>query len=107
MKARVWVCAIAALSSSGTAVSAEPAGKAVYEKWCLPCHRSGQVGAVQLQLKYNGAVSAVLTERTDIQPALVRVVVRNGLAVMPSFRKTEISDAELDALATYLSSPAK
>jgi len=28
--------------------------------------------------------------------------VRNGITVMPTFRKTEISDAELDAIAAYL-----
>jgi mono/diheme cytochrome c family protein len=31
--------------------------------------------------------------------------VRNGVYVMPFFRKTEISDAELEALAAYLSQP--
>jgi (+)-pinoresinol hydroxylase len=29
--------------------------------------------------------------------------VRTGVSVMPFFRKTEISDQELDALAAYLS----
>jgi len=33
----------------------------------------------------------------------VRHIVRTGISVMPQFRKTEISDAELDALAAYLS----
>jgi len=33
----------------------------------------------------------------------VKVLVRHGISVMPQFRKTEISDAELDALAKYLS----
>jgi hypothetical protein len=28
--------------------------------------------------------------------------VRTGVSVMPFFRKTEISDAELDALSKYL-----
>jgi mono/diheme cytochrome c family protein len=31
--------------------------------------------------------------------------VRNGVYVMPFFRKTEISDAELDALVAYLAQP--
>ena len=29
-------------------------------------------------------------------------MVRTGISVMPHFRKTEISDAELDALARYV-----
>jgi mono/diheme cytochrome c family protein len=32
----------------------------------------------------------------------VRYYVRNGVSVMAHFRKTEISDADLDALAAYL-----
>jgi mono/diheme cytochrome c family protein len=32
----------------------------------------------------------------------VKVLVRHGISVMPQFRKTEISDQELDALAAYL-----
>ena len=34
--------------------------------------------------------------------AMVKGFVRNGAYVMPRFRKTEISDPELDALAAYL-----
>lgn len=107
MKLLMGVFSVATLSVSGIATAAEPSGQAVYEKWCLPCHRAGQVGAVQLQMRYKGAVSAVLTERTDMQPALIYVLVRKGGQVMPIFRKTEISDAELEALATYLTKSAK
>jgi mono/diheme cytochrome c family protein len=35
-------------------------------------------------------------------PELTRAFVRNGVSVMPPFRKTEITDAELAALAAYL-----
>jgi (+)-pinoresinol hydroxylase len=107
MKSLMGAFAVATLLFHGIASSAEPSGKDVYEKWCLPCHRAGQVGTVQLQLRYKDAVPAVLTERTDLQPALIRVLVRKGGLVMPIFRKTEISDAELEALATYLTSSAK
>ncbi len=31
-----------------------------------------------------------------------RKFLRHGISVMPQFRKTEISDADLDALAQYL-----
>ena len=107
MKALSCAFAMVALSASAMAVSAEPSGQSVYEKWCLPCHRAGQVGAVQLQQRYKGVVPAVLTERTDLQPALISVLVRRGGQVMPIFRKTEISDADLEALATYLTTSAK
>jgi hypothetical protein len=45
----------------------------------------------------------VLDERKDLTPAFVEYFVRNGASVMPFFRKTEISQRDLDALAAYLS----
>ncbi len=38
-----------------------------------------------------------------IPPALTKTLVRVGLGAMPTFRKTEISDEELEALANWLS----
>jgi (+)-pinoresinol hydroxylase len=80
-------------------------GRQVYEKWCTPCHGSGpgHPGTTALEALYKGSKPAVLEERTDLTPAVVKQFVRKGVSVMPFFRKTEISDAELDALATYLS----
>ncbi len=75
--------------------------------WCATCHSSGpgMPGTAALAAKYKGrqpAVAAVLEDRTDLTPASVRFFVRQGVSVMAPFRKTEISDAELDALAAYL-----
>ena len=86
-------------------------GKQVYDYWCLPCHGAGLglpgfdglPGTQQLRLKYrNTNISPLLEERTDLVPDFVKVVVRQGVSFMPQFRKTEISDADLDALAAYL-----
>jgi (+)-pinoresinol hydroxylase len=33
---------------------------------------------------------------------LVKYTVRHGVSVMPPLRKTELSDADLDAIAAYL-----
>jgi hypothetical protein len=52
--------------------------------------------------KYKGAKPDVLLEWQDLPALTVKSVVRHGISVMPQFRKTEISDAELDALAQYL-----
>ena len=80
------------------------AGKQVFDKWCAPCHSPGpgMPGTAALQALYDGQKPAALEERTDLVPELTRTFVRNGVSVMPFFRKTEISDAELDALAEYL-----
>jgi mono/diheme cytochrome c family protein len=57
--------------------------------------------------KYQGTKPAVLLDRTDLPPDIVKHFVRHGISVMPQFRKTEITDAELDALAAYLSRNTK
>ena len=81
------------------------AGRAVYTKWCAPCHDPGitHPGTNALTVKYQWVKPGVLLEWRDLQASTVKVLVRHGISVMPQFRKTEISDAELDALAKYLS----
>jgi len=85
--------------------SARERGKAVFDHWCAPCHAPGpgHPGTQGLQIKYRGTdIPAVLEERTDLAPAVVRTFVRQGVLAMAPFRKTEITDAELDDLAAYL-----
>jgi mono/diheme cytochrome c family protein len=106
--AAAW--AFAALILAGTVRSEERSdpnegGRAVYTKWCAPCHDPGIIhpGTNALAVKYRGVKSGVLLEWKDLQPETVRFLVRHGISVMPQFRKTEISDADLDALAKFLS----
>ena len=84
-------------------------GAQVFEHWCLPCHGAGDQfpGTVALGVKYQGKLPGALQARTDLAPDLVKAVVRTGVSVMPFFRKTEVSDADLDALAAYLAEPKK
>ncbi|HEX6994675.1 MAG TPA: cytochrome c [Gammaproteobacteria bacterium] len=100
---------LAALGFAAGAASAQDApdrarGEAVYEHWCAPCHAAGpgHPGTQSLQLKYNGSLPAVLVERTDLSAEAIKTFVRQGILSMAPFRKTEITDAELDALAAYL-----
>jgi mono/diheme cytochrome c family protein len=53
--------------------------------------------------------SGVIADWTDLPADYVSYMVRHGMSVMPQFRKTEITDGELAALAAYLSrnTPAK
>ena len=80
-------------------------GQRVYEKWCAPCHAPGpdHPGTTALAALYKGTKPGALIERTDLTAPIVKQFVRHGVSVMPFFRKTEISDAELDALAAFLS----
>ena len=50
-----------------------------------------------------GAKPAPLEERTDLTPEVVKFYARHGFGMMPFFRKTELSDGDLDAIAAYLS----
>jgi mono/diheme cytochrome c family protein len=96
--------AIAALAAPRVGAAPAPDGKAVFEKWCAPCHGDGpgKPGTAALQALYKGAKPALLEQRADLAPDVTKTFVRNGVSIMPFFRKTEISDAELDALARYL-----
>ena len=82
-------------------------GKDVFAHWCAPCHAADPAlaGTMALAAKYKGEIPAALEDRDDLSPVLVEYFVRNGVAWMPPFRKTEISDAELAALGAYLSAP--
>jgi (+)-pinoresinol hydroxylase len=109
MSAALWASSSFAQAPGGNAQLEQ--GRQVYDYWCLPCHGTGLglpgfaelPGTQQLRIKYRDtAISPVLTERTDLVPAFVKAIVRQGVSFMPQFRKTEISDADLDALAAYL-----
>jgi (+)-pinoresinol hydroxylase len=54
--------------------------------------------------KYPGGrrASGSITTWTDLPATYVAFMVRHGMSVMPPFRKTEISNTELTALAAYL-----
>ena len=82
----------------------QPKGYVEYQRFCSACHGEGvgKPGTMALQAKYKGAVPALLDKRTDLTPEFVKMTVRNGVTVMPFFRKTEISDADLNAIAAYL-----
>jgi (+)-pinoresinol hydroxylase len=82
----------------------EPRGYTEFQRACWVCHGSGpgKPGTRALRAKYAGKLPALLEQRTDLAPDYVKYVVRHGVTVMPPFRKTELSDADLDAIAAYL-----
>jgi mono/diheme cytochrome c family protein len=101
----VCLLAIAAGPSISAAQdSPSERGRQVYDKWCTPCHGAGEgkPGTISAAALYKGSKPAVLTERTDLTPAGIKTVVRTGMFIMPRFRKTEVSDADLEAVVTYL-----
>ena len=106
---------------SGSLLAQTPSeknGKAVFDKWCAPCHgavapKRGMFGGgalpgtAALAVKYQGKLPAVLEQRTDLKAAYIKTVVRHCLYGMPITRKTEVSDAELDEVIAYLTENRK
>lgn len=101
----VMACGLASVAQA--ADPANTAGLAVFQRWCAGCHANSPFapGTVALKAVRDPAV-AVLEQRADLSPVLIRTMVRRGFGGMPSFRRVEISADELDALVAYLSGPA-
>jgi (+)-pinoresinol hydroxylase len=108
MRAAIAVLGLAAACATParaeTLAPEHAAGQAVYLRWCAPCHAPGVThpGTHALMTKYQGVKSGVLLDWKDLPAVTVKYWVRHGISVMPHFRKTEISDAELDQLAGFL-----
>ena len=111
---------LASLLAFGLVASAQDAGsiargKEQFARQCAPCHGAGRgdfgrvmlPGTDALRIKYQGKVPALLEQRTDLTPALIRTYVRKGTFSMPPFRKTELSDAQVDEISAYLASAAR
>jgi mono/diheme cytochrome c family protein len=85
-------------------------GRQTFEHLCKPCHGHGAgddgremlPAPTALTLKYGGSKSPYLEERADLPYPALRVFVRRGSWSMPAFRKTEITDQEIEAVAAYL-----
>lgn len=93
-------------------------GKEVFQSRCYVCHgpysKNSSVGSsiyaspempgtVALEARYKGQKPALLEERRDLTPEVVKAFVRRGGGgAMPAFRPTEVSSQDLGALGAYL-----
>jgi mono/diheme cytochrome c family protein len=85
------------------AMAADIPGKQIFQHLCAECHAPGFGHPGTQQLGWTrGESLSLLEKRTDLQPAYIRLVVRNGLLEMPPFRPTEINETQLQQLAAYL-----
>jgi mono/diheme cytochrome c family protein len=118
MRSRQVLCTAAltaALAVLTATVSAQDTaaiqrGKTKFQRTCAPCHGAGPgndgrpalPGTAALQLKYKGALPALLEARTDLTFDILKTYLRHGSWSMPPFRKTELTDAEIQDIAAYL-----
>jgi (+)-pinoresinol hydroxylase len=79
-------------------------GNEIYQYRCATCHGAGpgHPGTTALAAKYKDARPGLLEERTDLSPQGIRFAVRRGISIMPFFRKTELTDADLESVISYL-----
>lgn len=96
-------------------IKADHPGREIFERQCAPCHAAGPgddgapmlPGTMALAAKYGGQRYGALELRTDLSADVLRYFVRNGIGAMPMFRKVELSDADIDAIAGYLEATAE
>ena len=105
---------IAPLLQAGTSLAQDAAsaerGRASFEHSCAPCHGAGigddgramLPGTDALRIKYQGALPALLEQRTDLNAEAIRTFVRRGTWSMPPFRPTEITERDIQDIAAYL-----
>ena len=78
-------------------------GEAVFQKWCDGCHMDSPFAPGTIQLRQlRGKDLSLVLKRTDLKPDFLRHIVRKGMNGMPLFRRTEISDEELEQLIDFL-----
>ena len=82
-------------------------GAALFSNHCGACHLPGSMGTNLLTKQRIAAgqppETALLARRADLTADYVKAVVRNGKMAMPRLSRVEVTDAELDAIAAYLS----
>lgn len=91
---------------AGDRLAAGRDGAALFSNRCGACHLAGGMGTNMLTrqrvLAGEAPETGLLEKRTDLSPDYVRSVVRMGKVAMPRLSRTEVTDAELDAIAAYL-----
>ncbi|MEI6644035.1 MAG: cytochrome c [Novosphingobium sp.] len=105
MKSLITPLALLGLAT-GSLAHAAPDGGTLFARNCASCHASGpgHPGTARLIID-SGPDVAVLEQRSDLNAERVTTAVRQGFQMMPPFRRTELSDAEVKAIARWLSAP--
>lgn len=119
LRLMVGLLGVAALNAAAAdpdrPVSKIELGQQVFAQVCAPCHGRGPgtdgakmlPGTAALDAKYQGKVPPALEDRRGLTADVLRYFIRNGIGAMPMFRKTEVTDAAIEAIAAYLAESAQ
>ena len=83
-------------------LAAEQNGERMFQRRCGVCHLEGGMGTMVLARRLPPD-QAKLQDRPGLQPAFVVATVRDGMGAMPRMTRVDVTDAELNAIAAYLS----
>ncbi|MCC7463857.1 MAG: cytochrome c [Gammaproteobacteria bacterium] len=100
--------ALAAAADGSAPLNADQLmGQSLFRATCSYCHAAGGWGTRELARRL-GTERSVLLERTDLDPAYIRIVVRRGLNSMPAYTPTDLTERQIASIADYLTrnSPA-
>lgn len=96
-----------ALLPAGDRLASGGDGEALFSNRCGSCHLAGGMGTnlltKQRMMAGEPPENGLLANRKDLSADYVKSVVRMGKVAMPRLSRTEVTDAELDAIAVYLS----
>jgi len=76
-------------------------GRKLFHATCIYCHGEKVWGTFTLERRM-GKDHALLEKRDDLVGTYVKTVIRAGLGSMPPYRRTELSDTDVEAIAAYL-----
>ncbi len=76
-------------------------GPGLFQEKCGMCHRPGGMGTGILGRRMSAEL-ALLENRQDLQGAYIENVVRNGFGIMFPISRGEVSDRQLQTIASYL-----
>jgi cytochrome c5 len=79
-------------------------GMRLYRAKCGFCHLEMGTGTIMLGWRL-GKDKALLEKRTDLDAKYVAAIARTGLKSMPPLTRVEVTDGELQAIASYLAGP--
>lgn len=95
------LAASVALADDPSLTPQQQQGKRLYNHICVYCHSPGVWGTNRLSKRMDKE-HAVLENRTDLSAGAIQTIVRTGIGSMPPLRKSELTDADVAAIAAYL-----